>query len=244
MGHCIKLKKLTLPPCCTTPTQALIAQGEAKVILYFQMLVKSLSTKVLELSAFRLPSVSKEIEALTILTNLQFSTNLMVTLPWGIGQLSNVTELNLSKNKIQELPESMVNMSMMRLIDISFNPRILAVPAAFGSMSLLESLNTLGCKSLLLPSLDIVDESWTRTKQMLKDVFKGCRDESFSAINGYNLNSSEWLSILWKSFDALNPERCCNGLKNLSLSYNRIATLHRDLFQISSLVTLLVFWTT
>lgn len=240
MGHCVKLKKLTLPPCCTTPTQALIAQGEAKVILYFQMLVKSTSTKVLELSAFRLPSVSKEIEALTILTNLQFSTNLLVTLPWGIGQLSNVTELNLSKNKIQELPESMVNMNMMRLIDISFNPRILAVPAAFGGMSLLESLNTLGCKSLLLPSLDIVDESWTRTKQMLKDVFKGCRDESFSAINGYNLNSSEWLSILWKSFDALNSERCCNGLKNLSLSYNRIATLNRDLFQISSLVTLLV----
>jgi len=83
MGRCLKLKKITLPPCCTTPAQALIKQGEAKVILYFQTLIKALSTKIVELSSFRLPSVNREIESLTMLTGLEFSTNRLTTLPWG-----------------------------------------------------------------------------------------------------------------------------------------------------------------
>jgi Leucine-rich repeat (LRR) protein len=240
LGCCMKLKKLTLPPCCTTPTQALIAQGETQVISYFQALIRGTSTKLLQVASFRLPSVNREIEALTMLTNLQLSSNLLRTLPIGIGQLTNVTEINLSKNRLQELPESMVYMNKMRVIDVSQNDSILALPAAFGAMSQLVTLQTLGCTAMIMPPSHVINESFDRTKRMMYDLFKGCRDETFSAIPGYGLVTSDWLSVLWKSFDASSPERCCNGLLSLSLSYNCITSLHNDLFRISSLVTLLV----
>jgi len=175
-----------------------------------------------------------------MLTGLEFSTNRLTTLPWGIGSLTNVTQLDLSKNKLQELPESMYLMCMMRMVDISDNPHIIALPAAFGAMFQLESFITSGCSLLILPPPHVTDGSWARTKRMLYDVFKGCRDEAFSAIEGYHLHPSDWLSVLWKSFDAFSSVRCCNGAKNLSISRNEISALHINVFRISSLVTVLV----
>ena len=70
---------------------------------------------------YQLTELPKEIGNLTNLTELNIGCNELTKLPKEIGNLTNLTNLNLSLNKLTELPKEIGNLTNLNVLDLSEN---------------------------------------------------------------------------------------------------------------------------
>ncbi|MEM6452631.1 MAG: COR domain-containing protein [Cyanobacteria bacterium P01_D01_bin.105] len=85
-------------------------------------------------------TLPESIGNLSNLTSLNLSDKQLTTLPESIGNLSNLTSLNLHINQLTTLPESIGNLSNLTSLDLSGN-QLTTLPESIGNLSNLTSLD-------------------------------------------------------------------------------------------------------
>ena len=85
-------------------------------------------------------SLPESIGNLTQLTELDISDNKLTSLPGSIGNLVQLTELNVGRNELTSLPESIGNLTQLTELDISDN-KLTSLPGSIGNLVQLTVLN-------------------------------------------------------------------------------------------------------
>jgi internalin A len=96
--------------------------------------------------------IPDEIGQLTNLTELNLNSNQLQRLPETIGQLTNLTELHLSCNNFQVLPETISQLTNLTKLDLSHN-KFQALPKAIGQLTNLTELDLSHNKLKALPEI-------------------------------------------------------------------------------------------
>src|SRR5438093_1390211 len=78
----------------------------------------------LDLSGLGLTSVPPEIGQLTQLTTLNLDKNQLTSVPPEIGQLTQLDRLDLDNNQLAELPDSLRRLSNLRVLFLHGNPQL------------------------------------------------------------------------------------------------------------------------
>ena len=94
----------------------------------------------LDLSGMGLLELSELIGQLTNLTSLNLKNNQLTALPEAIGQLTNLTSLDLSANQLTLLPEAIGQLTNLTYLALSSN-QLTALPESIGQLINLSSLN-------------------------------------------------------------------------------------------------------
>jgi len=95
---------------------------------------------VLNLSNHDLAAVPPGLSALADLTELDLSGNRLEMIPLALAQLGKLQILNLARNQLAEFPAAITAIPSLRVLDLSQN-RIGVLPPALGSLTELQSLN-------------------------------------------------------------------------------------------------------
>ena len=96
---------------------------------------------------FHLPP---EIGELSNLRELNLSKNKLTTLPEEFGKLKNLTKLNLSRNQLTKLPPQIGNLYELVAFDLSFN-KLVTLPCTLGKLINLKVLDIIGNQLIRLP---------------------------------------------------------------------------------------------
>ena len=88
----------------------------------------------------QLKDIPKEIGNLTQLTELDLSDNQLTTLPDPLGQLTQLKVLNLSNNRLATLPDSLGQLTQLTELDLSSN-QLTALPDSLGQLTQLTKLD-------------------------------------------------------------------------------------------------------
>ncbi|MBW4499087.1 MAG: leucine-rich repeat domain-containing protein [Scytonema hyalinum WJT4-NPBG1] len=88
----------------------------------------------------QLVSLPAEIGNLTNLTSLDLSNNQLTSLPAEIGNLTNLTSLDLSNNQLTSLPVEIGNLTNLTSLSVS-NNQLTSLPVEIGNLTNLTSLN-------------------------------------------------------------------------------------------------------
>lgn len=123
-------------------------------------------TGVLQLSDHKLKEVPPEVINLgEILRNLDLSKNKLSNMPDDILRLKNLKLFNLDTNKLQKLPDSIVNMKKLEVLNISSNA-LSSLPLSFSNLSCLKQLylnnnnfRHFPLQLIGLPNLEVVELS-------------------------------------------------------------------------------------
>lgn len=86
------------------------------------------------------PAFVRQIFALPKATEVDLSCNRLQNLPSNFASLTQITHLDLSKNQITELPEEIGQMTGLRHLDLSGN-KIVSLPLSFGELEHLRWLD-------------------------------------------------------------------------------------------------------
>ena len=98
----------------------------------------------------KIPFLPESIGNLSNLTDLDLSNNRQSILPESIGNLSNLTDLDLSNNRLQFLPSSIVNLKKLKNLDLRSNC-LTTLPEAIGQLTSLKELEIWNNKITSLP---------------------------------------------------------------------------------------------
>jgi len=90
-------------------------------------------------AGLQLVSVPDWLGNLTDLTELDLSFNELTLVPDWLGNLTALTELNLRDNQLASVPESLGNLSALSTLDLSSN-QLASVPESLGNLTALTSL--------------------------------------------------------------------------------------------------------
>jgi small GTP-binding protein len=104
----------------------------------------------LDLSNLGLTAVPDSIGQLTDLTGLNLNGNRLTAVPDSIGQLTDLTGLNLSDNRLTAVPDSIGQLTDLTGLDLSDN-RLTAVPDSIGQLTDLTTLNLNGNRLTAVP---------------------------------------------------------------------------------------------
>lgn len=77
-------------------------------------------------------------------------------MPAELGDLENLTLLNVSRNKLKGLPDSVGMLKRLRILDISRNEAIQKLPVTLGQAQSLKEINMEGLENLSYPPKDIL----------------------------------------------------------------------------------------
>jgi len=194
---------------------------------YFSTLPNELFTltnlQYLNLSYCNITSLPPEIGNLSNLTILQLSWNdYLTSLPPEIGKLSNLTELNLYKNNLTSLPpeiEKLTNLTYLNLTDNRFT----SLPPEIGKLSNLTELNLY--KNYLTSLPPEIDKLTNLTYLNLEDNNLTSLPPEIG-----NLSNLTKLYLRWNNLTSLPPK--IGNLKNLTaldIQRNPIISLPAEL---------------
>lgn len=158
------------------------------------------------------PSLSN----LVNIVSLDFSANLLETLPRPIGGLVSLKHLVLSRNRLNRLPPSFRNLTSLETLDLSFNLFSSLPSAALAGLSNLELLNVSSNQIVVLPTA-ISKLANLRTLNLNGNLLEHLPNE-FHA-----LEKLEFLKISRNRFHTLPEALCkCPQLSKLEASENVI----------------------
>ena len=105
------------------------------------------------------------------LLSLTVSYSMLVSLPENIGNLSNLTSLNLAVcYKLVSLPETIWNLSNLTSLNLSECSTFESLPSSIGNLSNLTSFNLSGCSRFVLP------ESIGNLSNLTSLILSGCEN--------------------------------------------------------------------
>ncbi|CAI9290936.1 unnamed protein product [Lactuca saligna] len=210
--------------------ESLLISNKISKVESFKGLVMSSSTK-----ATNLPSGVEESEKLSMMKVaalietiakqdgkvLDLQSKLMENIEWlpvSLGKLSNITELNLSDNKIMALPQSITNLTSLTRLDVHSN-QLINLPDSFGGLVNLLDLDLHANRLKSLP------ESFGELNSLQILIAETNDLEELP----YTIGSCSSLVVLKLDFNQLKglPEAIgkLECLEILSLHYNRIRKL-------------------
>ncbi|KAK1285667.1 hypothetical protein QJS10_CPB20g01281 [Acorus calamus] len=149
-------------------------------------------------------------------------------LPLSLGKLSDITELNLSENRIMALPVTIIGLRSLTKLDIHSN-QLINLPHSFGELSNLIELDLHGNRMKTLPpsfgnltSLAKLDLSSNRLS-MLPDSLG-------------NLTNLKYLNVETNELEELPYSiGSCPSLKELRLDFNQLRALPEAIGKLESL---------
>jgi internalin A len=182
----------------------------------------------LDLSKMYLSELPPEIGSLRQLKRLQlgmwdkdqskYNRNGLATLPESIGQLTNLTSLDISSNRLNTLPESIGQLANLTSLNLSGN-QLNALPESIGQLTSLTSLNLSGNQFNALPK-SISQLTSLTSLNLSGNEFNALSESIGELIKLISLDlSSNKLNALPKSIQKLTK------LTSLHLSYNKLNTI-------------------
>ena len=160
--------------------------------------------------------------------SLDLSGRSIEELPESIGELTSLTSLNLGSNRLTVLPESIGKLMNLTFLNLGSN-RLTVLPESIGKLTNLTSLN-LGINRLtVLPEL--IGELTNLTSLNLENIHLTVLPESvgeLTSLNSLNLGSNR-LTVLPESIGKLT------NITSLNLGINRLTVLPESIGQLSNL---------
>ncbi|TMS35827.1 hypothetical protein L596_003139 [Steinernema carpocapsae] len=151
-------------------------------------------SRVLQLKSTNLKKVPPSVEEIAdIIRNLDLSHNKIHEIPTYIGSFAALKQLHLSENVIEELPDEIGSLKKLEVLDVSFN-KLSSLPDTLVACRELQRVNLAGNKFTTVPivlcdlqSLDVLD----LTGNMLQKLPDEIRNAKFSELilNQNRLNS-------------------------------------------------------
>ncbi|CAG9531382.1 unnamed protein product [Cercopithifilaria johnstoni] len=125
---------------------------------------------------------------LTHITKLDLSNNHIVHLPEEFGQLTNLVHLDLYKNEIEELPLSFGELISLKWLDLKGNPLEIELSQAAG-----DCLDEKGCKTAALNVVRLMRYRYAKQHQLLeKQKFvKKQSEDSDAVIHGSTIQKEK-----------------------------------------------------
>ncbi|EFO18430.2 hypothetical protein LOAG_10066 [Loa loa] len=117
----------------------------------------------LDFSNNLITSIPSDFCLLTHVTKLDLSNNRIVHLPEEFGKLTNLVHLDLYKNEIEELPLSFGDLVSLKWLDLKGNPLQLELSQAAG-----ECLDEKGCKTAALNVVRLMHDQSIKQQQLLE----------------------------------------------------------------------------
>ena len=176
-----------------------------------------------------LKDIPKEIGQLTNLTSLNIKNNELTALPESIGQLVNLTSIYASDNQLEALPESISQLTKLKFLNISCN-RLETLPESIGQLTKLTNLDISDNKLTTLP------ESIGQLTNLKKLNISCHRLETLPESIGQLINLTE-LTIRHNQLTEL-PESIgqLTDLTRLNVSSNKLTALPKSIDQLTNLI--------
>ncbi len=152
---------------------------------------------------------------------LDLGRNRLTSLPESIGNLTSLTNLDLSRNYLTSLPESIGNLTSLTNLNL-FNNCITSLPESIGNLKLLTNLNLL--KNILISLPDSIGNLKLLKKLNLYDNSLTSLPESIR-----NLSSLEELDLIKNPIKTL-PNLPIDLLKRLHFQSNHLTPKGQQLF--------------
>ena len=178
-----------------------------------------------------LKDIPKEIGQLTNLTSLNIRNNELTALPESIGQLVNLTSIYASDNRLEALPESISQLTKLKFLNISSN-QLETLPESIGQLTKLTNLDISDNKLTTLP------ESIGQLTNLKKLNISCNRLETLPESIGQLINLTE-LPICHNQLTEL-PESIgqLTNLTCLDVSSNKLIALPESIGQLTNLTRL------
>jgi small GTP-binding protein len=172
-----------------------------------------------------------EIGELKNLTELNLSKNQLEPLPPEIGELKNLTELNLSRNQLETLPPEIGELKNLTELNLTGN-QLETLPPEIGELKNLTKLDlsrnqleTLPAEIVLLKNLTKLDLSVNRLKTLPAEILE--------------LKNLTELNLPYNQLETLPAEILeLKNLTELNLSYNQLETLPAEILELKNLTML------
>ncbi|VDO57845.1 unnamed protein product [Onchocerca flexuosa] len=117
----------------------------------------------LDFSNNLITSIPADFCLLTHITKLDLSNNQIVHLPEEFGKLINLIHLDLYRNEIEELPLSFGELASLKWLDLKDNPLELELSQAAG-----DCLDEKGCKMAALNVVQLMHDRSVRQQRLLE----------------------------------------------------------------------------
>ncbi|CAH8454886.1 unnamed protein product [Schistosoma intercalatum] len=195
----------------------------------FPICISSFShLSLLDISNNCLSSVPEDIVYLTSLTLLNVSKNYLVDIT-AICELSHLQSLDVTENKLTELPRSFWKLGRLKTFSCSFN-KIVCLPEEIGCLKVLTALRITNNKLSTLPR-SFSNLTGLLLLQLDGNVFDHIPLQIFSCISLLELSLSH--NIIEGSI----PAKICSlvNLRTLNLAYNRVIDFPVELKKLESL---------
>jgi Leucine-rich repeat (LRR) protein len=210
-------------------------------IKYIGSLLSSQTTSVLDVSGFGLhemPVIPSELIDGAVIKSVNLAGNFFETIPVWLAQLRQLTDLNISNNRLIELnPHIMGHMSCLKTLDLSGNAKIGFLPSSVAFCKDLLSINIENCPSWVFPPPSIVNLGGNAILRFLS-AFTGSAekvDMSELALSELptDMRTFEQAKILWLDYNHLTTLPAsigkCKNLTSLSVANNFLTELPSEL---------------
>mmetsp|Transcript_21431 Transcript_21431/g.48531 ORF Transcript_21431/g.48531 Transcript_21431/m.48531 type:complete len:1759 (-) Transcript_21431:232-5508(-) len=236
LGFCTSLKTLTLdePHFVIIPCDEILStsrQDASTLTSYLRRLHDAVLSRRLDLTGYVISALPKEVIELTALTELKMSDNRLKVVVSEIEQLSQLQLVDLSRNRIKMLPATLGKLSELRRLDVSEN-RLKHLPAVLCNLEQLGEIEIHGNKDLEIP--EEIQTSGTATlKLFLQGIFRGSADSvvDWSKVTTVEEHKLESLPQILFSM---------NWITDLNLDNNRIRKIPSEISVLKSMKSLSV----
>jgi Leucine-rich repeat (LRR) protein len=167
--------------------------------------------------------------------NLNLSRNNIKYIPETISNMSDLEELNFSKNEIINLPNELIYLKYLKKLDISWNKIRLIQPNYFSN---LYSLEELYCNNNLITNINNIDNFNAFDSIMNLKIL----NISYNQLNKYivfrQIPNLEKLNISNNKLENILGLNLCQKLYEINCSNNKIKIFPEDFILIKNLQTL------